>query len=239
MKSSFALIITLCGISCGATEIDLGSVDIPSCTGSVNRHPGEKGVASISLVVDTTPLDSELKQATLQACANKARDFIGPAEIADDPVGSTPLFRKIFTSCMNGASSPSVRGIDVYSVALRSRSNCSGPASPTYTSCPASEMQAHLEWCARDQGFNEGASCAQSVLFRTNHGALASDLMPQASFSGHTVSRVQIIDIARDLARKGEASTAVELVQCCEVHNSSAGYCLASDKKFIYDWLRK
>lgn len=220
----------------GTGEISLGWVEQPSCTGSNSSAKNvTHGAAAISAVIDSTPLDSEDKQAAVQACAFEARDFVGPQYIADDPVASTPLFREAFFRCIRSAP----RGVEVFSVALRSESQCDGPASSRYTTCSPQDVTVNLNWCARDRGFNEGAICGQQAMSLARRDTRSNKVAPYLPIAGDIWTRSQMMGVAADLAKSGDVDAGFQMAICCQAHNKSAQRCLATNRDVVIQYLQK
>ena len=103
------------------------------------------------------------------------------------------------------------------------------------TLCPGGKytVEESLDWCARDQGYNEGATCGARALGSSGQN---SDLL-NGKLAGNLLSRGGMILAAREAAKNGELGRAVEGVICCQVHNTQAHACLQKNRSAVAQWL--
>ena len=103
------------------------------------------------------------------------------------------------------------------------------------TLCPGGKytVEESLDWCARDQGYNEGATCGARAL---GSYAQNSDLL-NGKLAGNLLSRSGMILAAQEAAKNGDLDRAVEGVICCQIHNSQVRACLQKNRSAVAQWL--
>lgn len=120
-----------------------------------------------------------------------------------------------------------------------------GPSSASATPCQPPnqpngqpyDLEAHgLQWCARDHGFNEGATCGLSGLAGINLTGLPA-LAPQPIL-GNTWDRTNMIGAAKAAAKAGHVEAAVNAAICCQIHNPHMHTCMMNHRSEIAAWLR-
>jgi hypothetical protein len=103
------------------------------------------------------------------------------------------------------------------------------------TACPGGSysVESALEWCARDQGFNEGAACGAEAL-----GASApnADLLNRR-LSGKFWTRAEMMSAAREAAKNGYVEQAVEGAICCQIQSPEVSSCLRRNSLAVARWL--
>lgn len=98
-------------------------------------------------------------------------------------------------------------------------------------------MEAHgLQWCSRDHGFNEGATCGLSSLAR--HSLSGLPAMAPQPILGNTWDRTNMIGAAKIAARAGHIDAAVSAAICCQIHNPHMHTCMNNHRSEIAAWLR-
>ena len=104
--------------------------------------------------------------------------------------------------------------------------------------CDSAFVNASLEWCALDRGFNEGATCSLGALSAVHASGLPS-AAPQPVL-GNTWSRASVIQAARQAAKEGgQADAGANAAICCQTHNPLVRACLAQRKADVVSWLRR
>jgi hypothetical protein len=78
---------------------------------------------------------------------------------------------------------------------------------------PAGQM----EWCSRDHGFNEGATCGLNALGNTGINGLPA--MVSQAVLGNTWDRTNMMGAAKAAYRAGHQNEAVTAALCCQIHN--------------------
>lgn len=109
------------------------------------------------------------------------------------------------------------------------------------TACPTvgSDGQYHsveegLNWCSRDGGFNEGASCGVAALSGVQlPAALATALNPLLA---NAWRRYDMMSAARAAYHGGSVDAAVNTATCCQIHNPHMLNCLQSNRPAISNW---
>jgi hypothetical protein len=102
------------------------------------------------------------------------------------------------------------------------------------SNCPASDVTAHLDWSAHDNGFNEGATCGLSVLTGLNLAGLPA-LVPQPIL-GNVFHRDTMMGFAKTAYRLGAKEQAVDVAICSQVHNDDAHACLTAHRHLVAAW---
>jgi hypothetical protein len=126
-----------------------------------------------------------------------------------------------------------------------SRSSSSEPSRPASragaTTCPTigrdnawHTVEEHLEWCSRDPGFNEGATCGYNALRGTELPGLPP-LVGQPLLGNAWVRR-DMMYLSRDAYRSGYRQQAVTAAVCCQVHTPDAHQCLQENHDAIARW---
>jgi len=100
--------------------------------------------------------------------------------------------------------------------------------------CDNSTVVAHLEWCARDHGYNEGAICGAEAL-----GGKGATAALGQKVLGNTWDRTNMMYAARQAAREGDKDQAVRAAICCQIHNREAMACLSGNRPAVQAWLLK
>lgn len=103
--------------------------------------------------------------------------------------------------------------------------------------CDTAFVNASLEWCARDRGFNEGATCSLEALSAAHSGSLPA-AAPQPVL-GNSWSRANVIRAAKDAAKGGQADAGANAAICCQAHNPPVQACLAQRRADVVKWLRQ
>jgi hypothetical protein len=97
------------------------------------------------------------------------------------------------------------------------------------------DVPAHLEWCSRDHGFNEGATCGLNAL-----GGISGVQLPgpvAQPILGNTWDRTNMMGATIQAWRVGATDQAVDAAICCQVHNGGAHSCLSSRRDLVAHWL--
>ena len=77
----------------------------------------------------------------------------------------------------------------------------------------ACDVDASLDWCARDHGFNEGATCGLDAMSHAGLQGLPA-AAPQEAL-GKTWDRASMLGSARTAAKAGWVPVAVNTAICC------------------------
>jgi hypothetical protein len=101
--------------------------------------------------------------------------------------------------------------------------------------CSSATADAHMDWCSRDHGFNEGATCGASALSGVGLSGVPA-LVPQPIL-GNTWDRTNMIALAKTAYKAGQQEKAIDAVVCCQVHNGGAHQCLQSHRDRVAAWL--
>ena len=99
----------------------------------------------------------------------------------------------------------------------------------------ACDVAASLDWCARDHGFNEGATCGLDALSRAGLQGLPA-AAPQDAL-GKTWDRASMLIYARAAAKAGWVPVAVNAAICCQTHDPTARACLRRNRGDVAAWL--
>lgn len=93
----------------------------------------------------------------------------------------------------------------------------------------------HINWCATDHGFNEGAECGANVA----SGLGITFTIPVAGYYawGNAWDRTNMIGLAKTLAKAGRGES-VDIAVCCQAHNEEAAECLSDNADAVFQWLR-
>ena len=102
--------------------------------------------------------------------------------------------------------------------------------------CSSATVNAHLEWCSRDHGFNEGASCGANALSGvvSNVPALVSQ-----PILGNAWDRTNMMGLTKTAYKQGQHDKAIDAAICCQVHNDGSHSCLAAHRDLVGAWLGK
>jgi len=99
----------------------------------------------------------------------------------------------------------------------------------------APDVPVHLEWCSRDHGFNEGATCGFNAL-----GGIAGVQLPAAlpqPILGNAWDRTNMMGATVAAWKAGATDQAVNAAICCQIHNPAAQQCLQSHRDLVAQWL--
>ena len=99
--------------------------------------------------------------------------------------------------------------------------------------CPG-DIPTHLEWCSRNNDFNEGATCGAQALAGLNVGVPAIVAQPVL---GNLWSRTNMMGATVAAYKAGYQDQAVAAATCCQVHNGGAFVCLQSRPDLVNAWL--
>jgi hypothetical protein len=112
------------------------------------------------------------------------------------------------------------------------------------TQCPTrgNDGQFHtveegLEWCSRDHGFNEGATCGLNALGGTGISGLPQ--IAAQAILGNTWDRTNMMGATRVAFQAGQHERAIDAAICCQIHNPHMSQCLGSNRLAIANWLQK
>jgi hypothetical protein len=100
--------------------------------------------------------------------------------------------------------------------------------------CSANDVKVNLDWCSRDHGFNEGATCGVSALGGLGLQGLPA-LAPQPLL-GNTWDRTNMMGAAKAAWKAGHRGPAVNTAICCQIHNAGAQACLNAHKDLVEQW---
>lgn len=110
------------------------------------------------------------------------------------------------------------------------------------TQCPTlgNDNQYHsveegLEWCSRDHGFNEGASCGLGALASAGISGLPT--LAAQSVLGNIWDRTNMMGAAKEAFRLGKREEAIDASICCQSHNAHMWNCLALNRGAVAAWL--
>lgn len=103
--------------------------------------------------------------------------------------------------------------------------------------CDTAFVNASLEWCSRDRGFNEGATCSFGALSTAGSSSLPG-AAPQHVL-GNTWRRASVIQAARQAVREGHADAGANAAICCQTHNPPVQRCLAQRRADVVNWLSR
>lgn len=96
-------------------------------------------------------------------------------------------------------------------------------------------VEDQLDWCSRDHGFNEGASCGADIAAKVGYGGnVPSGAQP---ILGNSWDRTNMMGLTRTVARSGKVEEATDMAICCQVHNADAHACLAKNRRAVQSWL--
>ena len=97
------------------------------------------------------------------------------------------------------------------------------------------DVAANLETCARDHGFNQGATCGLDAMSRAGLQGLPAPA-PQAEL-GRTWDRARMVDAARVAAKAGWVPVGVNAAICCAAGDPALSACLKARRAEIAAWL--
>lgn len=100
----------------------------------------------------------------------------------------------------------------------------------------ASDVPAHLDWCSRDHGFNEGATCGINTLGSVLTGLPAVVAQP---ILGNVWDRTNMMGAAKVAWNAGYTQQAIDAAVCCQIHNPSAQACLAAHRDLVAAWFER
>ena len=89
--------------------------------------------------------------------------------------------------------------------------------------CLGASIFDHLEWCSRDNGFNEGASCGLANLAATGLSIPTNAPQPVA---GNIFKRSDMISLASQAAKAGYRDEAAKTCLCCWAHHRGVQNCM-------------
>jgi len=93
-------------------------------------------------------------------------------------------------------------------------------------------VETNLDWCTRNNGFNEGANCGARALAGT------IDNIPEPGLGlANRWPRSSMMYDAISAAKAGYKIQGVKAAICCQVHNISGYSCLANNTNEVYNWL--
>jgi hypothetical protein len=95
-------------------------------------------------------------------------------------------------------------------------------------------VSSQLEWCSRDHGFNEGATCGLNAL--AGAGLTGLPQIVGQAILGNTWDRTNMIGAAKTAFTSGKRSEAIEAAICCQIHNPPSQDCLKNNRQAITDW---
>src|SRR5687767_12358997 len=91
-----------------------------------------------------------------------------------------------------------------------------------------------LEWCSRDHGFNEGATCGLNALGDAGLSGLPE--IAAQSVLGNTWDRTNMMGATKTAFKAGKREAAIDAATCCQVHNKHMHDCLKSSRSAVADW---
>jgi hypothetical protein len=100
----------------------------------------------------------------------------------------------------------------------------------------AKDIPIHLEWCSRDHGVNEGATCGMRALSTPAAQAQLPPALQQRSL-GNLWDRSKMMGAAVNAYKSGAKIEAINVAVCCQYHNPPAQQCLASRRDIVQAWL--
>ena len=110
------------------------------------------------------------------------------------------------------------------------------------TQCPTkgNDGQYHtveegLEWCSRDHGFNEGATCGVNALGSAGIGGLPA--VAAQAVLGNGWDRTNMMGATKAAFKAGKRKEAVEAAVCCQIHNPHMHKCLSENHAAVSAWL--
>jgi len=107
-----------------------------------------------------------------------------------------------------------------------------GSVAATAQTC---DVAASLDACARDHGFNQGATCGFEAMSRAGLQGLPAPA-PQADL-GRTWDRSRMAGAARVAAKAGWVPVGVNAAICCGVGDPAMHACLKSRRAEVAAWL--
>jgi hypothetical protein len=97
------------------------------------------------------------------------------------------------------------------------------------------DVNCGLEWCSRDHGFNEGATCGLNALGGTSVGGLPG--MATQAILGNTWDRTNMMGATKAAARAGQHEAAIDAAICCQIHNGPYHAYLEANRAAVLAWL--
>ena len=106
---------------------------------------------------------------------------------------------------------------------------CTGAAGNTFS------LDAQLDWCSTNHGFNEGAVCGLNALGGTGISGLPA--IASGTVLGNTWDRTNMMGATKAANNAGQKDAAVAAAICCQIHNPDAHACLANNRNAVQAWL--
>lgn len=97
------------------------------------------------------------------------------------------------------------------------------------------DVAANLDACARDHGFNQGATCGLDALSRAGLQGLPPSA-PQAEL-GRTWDGSRMMEAARVAAKAGWVPVGVNAAICCGAADAALHACLKAHRAEVARWL--
>ncbi len=97
------------------------------------------------------------------------------------------------------------------------------------------DVAATLDACARDHGFNQGATCGLEAMSRAGLQGLPAPA-PQAEL-GRSWDRARMVDAARVAAKAGWVPVGVNAAICCAAGEPALHACLKAKRAEVSAWL--
>jgi hypothetical protein len=98
-------------------------------------------------------------------------------------------------------------------------------------------VASQVEWCSRDHGFNEGATCGANALAEAGISGVPE--VVAGVVLGNTWDRTNMIGAAKAAYKSGKRKEAIDAVICCQIHNPPAQNCLKGNRTAIENWLKE
>ena len=99
------------------------------------------------------------------------------------------------------------------------------------------DVAASLDACARDHGFNQGATCGLDAMSRAGLQGLPAPA-PQAEL-GRSWDRARMVEAARAAAKAGWVPVGVNAAACCGVGDPTLHACLRAHRAEVAAWLQR
>jgi hypothetical protein len=99
----------------------------------------------------------------------------------------------------------------------------------------AGDVPQHLEWCSRDHGFNEGATCGLNALSEAGISGLPA--VVAQPILGNIWDRTNMMGATKTAWKAGQHDKAIDAAVCCQIHNDGAHACLQSQRDLVAAWL--
>ena len=94
-----------------------------------------------------------------------------------------------------------------------------------------------IDWCASDEGHNEGADTAAAVLMNAGLGLPETVATAGSAALADLWPRSEMIDFAEGVAKSGHPREGAALVLACQWHNCDASKCLSAHEPEVANWL--